>query len=368
MRTPAAAVLLDPIRERLVARGQRVCDGCGDAGETDPATGIVFENSTAFLSSGLGSPAAPSAPPRLIQSGLVIALGDVPTLPQQEGSTPPTHTTSNTSNTSDAFDSADPFDRFVEACLASGARAISAHIGEPSLAGVTRPAVQLRSWTRGESAVEAHFKSVPHLGWLNVFIGDPLATLDAAPYSPASAYAMTAAASERKGSAPAPVAAAPAADTRDLSSPPTPQPFDEADRDGDGIPDVRDNCLDVPNPLQRDTNGDRIGNRCDPDVNNDGRVDTSWGQIYPVDGRGDLEAIALTARNGPHNPDHDLDGDGRVDERDLAIAQLWLFRAPGRSGYSGSPSEVPDPLAAALVSPRNISIKLDVSDRPEPER
>jgi hypothetical protein len=40
----------------------------------------------------------------------------------------------------------------------------------------------------------------------------------------------------------------------------------------------------------------------------------------------------LTARNGPYNPDHDLDGDGQVNERDLALAQLWLFRPPGPSG------------------------------------
>ena len=88
------------------------------------------------------------------------------------------------------------------------------------------------------------------------------------------------------------------------------------DRDGDGIADSSDNCRDDPNPDQRDTNGDRLGNRCDPDVDDDGQVDTSWGAIYPVDRRGDLEAITLTARNGPYDPDHDLDGDGLVDDRD----------------------------------------------------
>jgi hypothetical protein len=107
----------------------------------------------------------------------------------------------------------------------------------------------------------------------------------------------------------------------------------DGDLDGDGIPDERDNCLDVFNPAQRDSNDDQIGNRCDPDVDNDGRVDTSWGTIYPLDSRGDLEIIALTARNGPYDPDHDLDGDGEVDENDLALAQLWLFRSPGPSGY-----------------------------------
>ena len=185
----------------------------------------------------------------------------------------------------------DAFQGFVARWLERGARAISTHIGDPSLSGVTRPAVQLQAWAEVRSAVEAHFKSVPHLGWLNVFVGDPLLAL----------------------------AEASSADSDDL--------------DGDGVPNERDNCLDVANPGQRDSDGDQIGNRCDPDVDNDGRVLTSWGQIYPVDARGDLETIALTARNGPYDPDHDLDGDGAVDENDLALAQLWLFRGPGPSGY-----------------------------------
>jgi hypothetical protein len=343
MRSPAAAVLLDPIRERLVARGQRVCDGCGDAGETAPAAGIVFENAAAFRASPIAtSPkqtdevGSPTSNP-LGPSGLVIALGAPPRELPGPGTVPP---------------DVEPFDRFVARCLERGAGAVSAHLGEPSLAGVTRPAVQLRSWVRGEPAVVAHFKSVPHLGWLNVFVGDPLLQLDAVEI-PAAAVT----ADSEPG------------DASDASAAAVLRPIErEDDRDGDGIPDDRDNCLDVPNPLQRDSNGDRIGNRCDPDVDNDGRVETSWGRIYPLDERGDLEAIALTARNGPHNPDHDLDGDGRVDEKDLAIAQLWLFRAPGPSGYAGSAFEASGAVPTPLVSPRSISIKLDVSKRPAPLR
>jgi hypothetical protein len=39
-----------------------------------------------------------------------------------------------------------------------------------------------------------------------------------------------------------------------------------ADGDTDGVPDVTDNCLLLPNADQRDTNGDRYGNLCDPDL------------------------------------------------------------------------------------------------------
>ena len=104
---------------------------------------------------------------------------------------------------------------------------------------------------------------------------------------------------------------------------------DPEDLDGDGIPDSEDNCTVVPNLAQRDTDGDGFGNICDPDVDGDGRVSTSWGAIYPLGARGDVEWIALTAKNGPYDPDHDLDGDAVVDARDISIAQLHLFLAPG---------------------------------------
>jgi hypothetical protein len=45
--------------------------------------------------------------------------------------------------------------------------------------------------------------------------------------------------------------------------PPPPAPVAPPDRDGDGIPDFRDNCPDVYNPDQRDIDGDGIGTACD---------------------------------------------------------------------------------------------------------
>ena len=41
------------------------------------------------------------------------------------------------------------------------------------------------------------------------------------------------------------------------------------DTDGDGIGDATDNCPAVPNPDQRDLDGDRFGNACDPDIDGD---------------------------------------------------------------------------------------------------
>jgi len=43
-----------------------------------------------------------------------------------------------------------------------------------------------------------------------------------------------------------------------------------ADGDGDGVNDSQDNCLEVPNPLQGDMDGDGLGNLCDSDTDGDG--------------------------------------------------------------------------------------------------
>ncbi len=49
----------------------------------------------------------------------------------------------------------------------------------------------------------------------------------------------------------------------------------DADQDGDGIADTVDNCTLASNPAQRDTDLDGYGNACDPDLNNDGVVDSA---------------------------------------------------------------------------------------------
>lgn len=154
---------------------------------------------------------------------------------------------------------------------------------EPMITAVARAHILLRRYAQGVMAVEAYFRSVPFLGWTNVYIGDPLMRVA------------------------------------------NPAPADPADLDGDGVANSLDNCSQIPNPDQRDTNADGFGNLCDADVDNDGRVTTSWGQA-PL---GDLEILAAAMAQNRYHADLDLDGDRVVDARDLSLAQIALFFPPG---------------------------------------
>ncbi len=89
------------------------------------------------------------------------------------------------------------------------------------------------------------------------------------------------------------------------------------DRDNDGLSDATDNCTLITNVSQLDTNGDGIGNRCDPDFNNNGVVDSQDGALLK----------AAFGRTG--FPDRDLNGNGIVDSQDGALFKSWFGKAPG---------------------------------------
>ena len=76
-----------------------------------------------------------------------------------------------------------------------------------------------------------------------------------------------------------------------------------ADTDGDGTPDVADNCDGLANPLQSDLDGDGLGDACDPDIDGDG-MPNDWEADHGLDPRlaadGDL--------------DRDLDGATNAEE------------------------------------------------------
>jgi len=93
------------------------------------------------------------------------------------------------------------------------------------------------------------------------------------------------------------------------------------DADADGVPDSTDNCINVVNPSQTDTDCDTYGNACDGDFNQDLAV-------TPAD------AALFDAAKGGTNPLFDLNEppDGAVDATDEAIfLALLVTGAPGPS-------------------------------------
>lgn len=86
----------------------------------------------------------------------------------------------------------------------------------------------------------------------------------------------------------------------------------EVDGDSDGVADHADNCTQVVNTDQRDTNGDGIGNACDADLDGDCAVNF-------LD-LGAMKAVFFSA-----DPDADLNGDGAVNFVDLGIMKQGFF-------------------------------------------
>ncbi|MDJ0869857.1 MAG: hypothetical protein QNK03_27435 [Myxococcota bacterium] len=102
-------------------------------------------------------------------------------------------------------------------------------------------------------------------------------------------------------------------------------PAGAQDRDADGVPDGADNCLEVGNRDQRDTDSDGFGNACDPDYNDDGLVgipdfNVLRGQFGKDDGDPDFD------------PDVDANGDGAVGIPDFNVLRAFFGQPPGPAG------------------------------------
>jgi Thrombospondin type 3 repeat len=90
------------------------------------------------------------------------------------------------------------------------------------------------------------------------------------------------------------------------------------DTDGDGVPDICDNCSGTPNPDQHDTDRDGYGNACDADLDNNGIVNTlDLALLRNAFGR---SGDALAA---------DLDSNFVVNTIDLAMLRARFGLPPG---------------------------------------
>lgn len=93
----------------------------------------------------------------------------------------------------------------------------------------------------------------------------------------------------------------------------------EADADADGILYLNDNCVDVANADQRDTDSDGFGNICDGDLNNDNIINA-------------IDLGLFKQKFFTSDADADLNGDGIVNALDLGIFKQMYGQRPGPSG------------------------------------
>lgn len=117
------------------------------------------------------------------------------------------------------------------------------------------------------------------------------------------------------------------------------------DSDGDGIPDINDNCLQASNPSQFDADADLFGNACDADFDNNGIVNF-------------LDIGFFASAFSTTNPLADLDGNGIVNFLDFARIPPLFFLPPGPSASGASYAANVQPVLMAKCAPCHTGLGL----------
>jgi len=99
------------------------------------------------------------------------------------------------------------------------------------------------------------------------------------------------------------------------------------DSDGDGVPDLCDNCTLIPNPTQSDSDGDGYGNHCDGDLNNNDFTNAQDNTLF----RAQLGQPSVA----PTYNKADLNSNGFVNAQDNTVFRQLLGKPPGPSGRRG---------------------------------
>ena len=109
-----------------------------------------------------------------------------------------------------------------------------------------------------------------------------------------------------------------------------PEVIPDGDRDGDGIPDIHDTCVNIPNPDQLDLDGDGRGDVCDDDIDGDGLVngaDNCRQTFNPMQEDPDGDGLGLACAGGDRAQPFSLP---------LGVALQRLDTRTRRDDFSGS--------------------------------